>query len=61
MLLLSGTWTAWRKDFRPAGEALAVLAVFGGMMFLSLYLLWLSVQTRGDVRVMLLGKTRVRA
>ncbi len=61
MLLLSGTWTAWRNEFRPAGLALAVLAVFGGMMFVSLYLLWLSVQTKGDIRVMLMGEARAQA
>jgi hypothetical protein len=41
-LLLSGLWTAWRNDFSAAGVALAAVAVFGGMLFLSAYLLWLS-------------------
>ena len=38
-LLLSGLWTAWRGGFKPAALALGVLAVFGGMLFLSAYLL----------------------
>lgn len=57
-LLLSGLWVAWRHEFRPAGLALAVLATMGGMMFLCLYLLALSLQTRGDIKAMLLGTGR---
>jgi hypothetical protein len=45
-LLLSGLWTAWRNDFSAAGLALAVVAIFGGMLFLSAYLLWLSYRVR---------------
>ena len=45
-LLLSGLWTAWRNDFSAAGIALAVVAIFGGMLFLSAYLLWLSYRVR---------------
>lgn len=57
-LLLSGIWVSWRHRFRPAGLALGVLAVFGGMLFLSLYLLVATVRARGDVRVLLLGPER---
>lgn len=58
-LLLSGIWMAWRNQFTPAGLALGVCAVFGGMPLLAAYLLYLSFQTDGDVKVMLLGSERV--
>jgi hypothetical protein len=57
-LLLSGIWVAWRHHFRPAGLALALLATLGGMMFLCLYLLAISWQTRGDIKAMMLGTAR---
>lgn len=60
MLTLSGLWVAWRHGFSPAGLALGVLAVFGGALFLTIYLLIVSRQAAGDVRVMLLGRARTR-
>mgnify|MGYP000845570036 CR=1 FL=1 len=57
-LMLSAIWTAWRNNFSPSGLALAVVAFFGGMMFLTIYLLALSLQLKGDVRAMLLGPAR---
>jgi len=56
MLTLSGLWVAWRHRFSAGGVALGVLAIFGGASFLSVYLIALSFQTRGDVHEMLLGK-----
>ena len=53
-LMLSALWTAWRNAFSAAGLALAVVAFFGGMMFLSIYLLILSL-TNADIRTILLG------
>jgi hypothetical protein len=58
-LMLSALWTAWRHHFSPAGLGLAVLAFFGGMMFLTIYLLIASMQVKGDVRALLLGTRRV--
>ncbi len=58
LLLLSGLWVSWRHSFSPSGLALGVLAVFGGMMFLSIYLLIQSFSTRGDVKALLLGEAR---
>ena len=55
MLALSALWVAWRHRFSPAGLGLAVLAFFGGSLFLSVYLLVLSLQARGGVRDILLG------
>lgn len=54
-LALSAIWTAWRNQFTAQGLGLAVVAFFGGMMFLSLYLLYLSFQCGGSAQKMLLG------
>ena len=59
-LLLSGIWTAWRNNFTLAAFALSVLAVFGGMLFLCIYLLYLSYAEQGDTKRMLLGRERAR-
>jgi hypothetical protein len=58
MLTLSALWVAWRHYFSGGGLGLAVLALFGGASFLSVYLLVISLQSRGDVRAMLLGAGR---
>lgn len=60
LLLLSGLWVAWRHHFSWKGLALAVLAVFGGMLFLSSYLLIHSFKTQGDLKALLLGEARAR-
>ena len=57
-LILSATWTAWRNQFSACGLGLALVALFGGIPFLTTYLLYLSYQTKGDIRVMLLGEGR---
>jgi hypothetical protein len=53
-LVLSALWTAWRNNFSAAGLVLAVIAFFGGMMFLSIYVLILSLKAR-DIQDILLG------
>jgi len=58
MLTLSALWTAWRHNFSRPGYALATLAFFGGSLFLSIYLLVLSWQTKGDMRRLLMGDVR---
>jgi hypothetical protein len=58
MLTLSALWVAWRHQFSIAGLLLGLLALFGGSLFLSTYLLALSWLTRGDVRQVLLGARR---
>lgn len=58
MLMFSALWTAWRNQFSAAGLGLAVLALFFGSSFLTVYLLYLSFATRGDVRAMLVGPAR---
>ena len=57
-LVLSAIWTAWRHQFSPVGLALGVVAFFGGMIFLTVYLLIVSFQVNGDVKALLLGKAR---
>lgn len=59
-LLLSGLWVAWRNHFSAGALALAVVAVLGGMLFLSVYLLLLSFRSNGDIKVVMLGEARAR-
>ena len=59
MLTLSGLWVAWRHRFGILGTALGLTAVFGGALFLSVYLLIESYRCGGDVRSLLLGVSRV--
>jgi len=56
MLTLSGLWVTWRHRFSARGIGLGLLAFFGGAFFLCAYLLFLSLQSKGDVREMLVGK-----
>lgn len=55
-LVLSALWTAWRNAFSALGLALALVAFFGGAGFLLPYLLLLTIQNRGDMGRMLLGR-----
>jgi hypothetical protein len=55
MLTLSATWVAWRHRFSASGLVLGALALFGGALFLTIYLLVVTARTRGDVRKLLLG------
>jgi hypothetical protein len=57
-LLLSGLWLAWRNHFTPVGLVLGAFALVGGSPFVAAYLLITSIQTNGDVKVLLLGKAR---
>jgi len=57
-LTLSALWTAWRNAFSPFGWMLALVAFFGGAGFLLPYLLILTVRSRGDMTMVMLGKPR---
>lgn len=57
-LILSAVWTAWRHHFSPVGLVLSALAFFGGMLFLTIYLLTVSYQVKGNINAMLLGAQR---
>lgn len=54
-LTLSALWTAWRDRFSARGLALGVVAFFGGMLFLSVFLLILTARAKGDMAQVLLG------
>ena len=58
MLTLSGLWVSWRHHFSAAGLVLGLLALFGGAFFLTAYLLVVSVQAKGQMHHILLGKVR---
>lgn len=57
-LSLSALWIAWRHQFSVIGLALGIVAFFGGMMFLAPYLLYASIQVKGNVKLLLLGEAR---
>jgi hypothetical protein len=57
-LLLSGLWVSWRHRFSPGGLVLGAAAIFGGILFLSLYLLIASTAAKGNVKELLMGKSR---
>jgi hypothetical protein len=58
MLTLSALWVSWRHEFSGAGLALGLLALVGGVTFLSVYLFIVAGQSNGNVKELLLGKTR---
>jgi hypothetical protein len=58
LLLLSALWVAWRHQFSSAGLLLGAVAVFGGSLFLTAYLLVVIGQAKGDMKEVLLGKER---
>jgi hypothetical protein len=58
LLLLSALWVAWRHRFSSAGLLLGALAMSGGSLFLAAYLLVVTRQARGDMKEVMLGKSR---
>ena len=59
MLLLSGSYIAWRHKFSAAGLCLSLVGCFLGTPFLSAYLVYPFFPTEGDVAAVLLGQARV--
>lgn len=59
-LCLGGLWLAWRHHFSIGGVALGLFIFAGGMPFLASYLLFHSVRSGGDIRVLLLGEARAK-
>lgn len=55
MLSLSALWVAWRHRWSAAGLVLALLAVNLGALFLSIYLLIVTAQAKGDLVHVLTG------
>lgn len=58
MLALSGLWVSWRHRFSGPGILLGVAALFGGALFLSVYLLVESFRANADLASLLLGGNR---
>jgi hypothetical protein len=58
LLTVSGLWVMWRHQFRPLGILLGVSATCLGPLFLSLYLLVLSVTLGRDTLAIVLGRER---
>ena len=57
-LVLYGLWVAWRNHFSPLGLALGVIALFGGIPFLTAYLFIMSFKVDGDLKTLLMGSGR---
>ncbi len=57
-LLLSSLWVMWRHHFSGGGIMLGLLAPIGGAVFLTAYLMVVSFQVRGDMKLLLLGERR---
>lgn len=55
MLFLSGLWISWKNKFTTKGIILGLIALLFGIMFLSPYLFYLSIKTKGDIKEILLG------
>ncbi len=58
-LILSTLWVLWRHEFSGVGWALAPFALFGGMIFLTVYLLVMSFRV-ADLKTLLIGERRAR-
>ena len=54
----SAALTMWRRRFSFAGLALGIVALFGGMVFLTTDLLGASYHAKWDMRAVLLGPQR---
>lgn len=59
-LCLGGLWLAWRHHFNLVGIAFGFFIFAGGMPFLSVYLLFHSYRSGGNVKKLLLGEARAR-
>ena len=55
LLSLSALWVAWRHQFSAGGLSWAALTALGGAAVLSIYLLVVSLQVKGDVRALVMG------
>lgn len=57
-LILGSLWLMWRHHFSALGLLFGLIIFAGGAPFLCTYLLIASFQATGDVKELLLGKTR---
>lgn len=58
-LVLTGFWLAWRHEFSIGGIILGLIAPFGGMPYLAAYLFINSYRENGDMKALLVGRSRV--
>ena len=54
MLVLSALWTTWRYKFSAKGFIMGALALFGGILFQSAHLLYLTTR-EPSIKAVLLG------
>lgn len=59
-LLLSGIWMAWRHHFSPIGLMFGLFGFFGGAPMLTAYVFFASLNARGDMKEVFLGKIRAQ-
>ncbi|WP_338815252.1 hypothetical protein V9L05_09275 [Bernardetia sp. Wsw4-3y2] len=57
-LVLSGLWAAWRNNFSGGGVLLGIVCSILGMVVFAPYLIWLSIEAKGNMKEVLLGKIR---
>lgn len=57
-LVLSALWVGWRHEYSLTGWVLTPLALFGGMLFLCIYILIVSARVNGDLKALLIGEGR---
>ena len=57
-LILSALWVGWRHEYSLTGWLLTPLALFGGMLFLTVYILVISFRVNGDLKALLVGEGR---
>jgi len=57
-LALTGLWVAWRNKFSSLGIILGLVAFVGGIVFLSVYLFFLSFNSNDSVKEILIGNNK---
>ena len=55
-LLLSAGWIGWRHRWSAKGIIMALIASVLGACFLLPYLIWVGIQTQGDMGAFFLGE-----
>lgn len=61
LLTLGGLWLAWRHHFSPPGLLLGALIYVCGAPLLMIYVLIQTFRADGDMKIVLLGRTRAAA
>lgn len=58
LLILAGSWIAWRHHFSLGGIVLGLAGTIGGTMVVAPYLLFATFQAKGDMGTLFLGEER---